>query len=152
MENSQPLPSAFLSAGVLTLDTAAHILSGPAGTRELHGRTYVLLRTLMRQPGQAAPMAQIVEAFWPDPDLQPRKLADAVKGRVLQARHAIAAVGAPRNLLRVVYRGGYLIEGAPRVVRALTPAQAVALDQLLATHPNAALVAAFATQAPGAPL
>ena len=145
MDNPQTPPSAFLSAGVLTLDTSARTLSGPTGTRALHGMTYLFLRTLMRHPGQAVAIEQIVAACWPEPALRPAGVDGAVRARVLQVRQAISQVGASRKLLRMVYRGGYLIEGAPRVVHAFSPEQAAAFHQILATHPDAALVAAFAS-------
>ena len=152
MDNPHPAPSAFLSAGVLTLDTSARTLSGPTGTCVLHGMTYLFLRTLMRQPGQAVVIEQIVAACWPEPALRPAGVGGAVRARAVQVRQAISQVGASRKLLRMVYRGGYLIEGVPRVVRAFTPEQAVAFHQILATHPDAALVAAFAAQASEATL
>jgi len=137
----------FLSAGVLTLDTGAHALIGPRGTCDLHLGAYAVLRALMQRPAIVVEIGQLVAECWPDADLEPGHAEVSVRMRVLRARAAIEDVGASGKLLRSVSGVGYRIEGAPRVVRAFTPEQAAAFDQLLATHPDAALVAAFATPA-----
>ncbi len=135
----------FLSAGALTLDTGAHALIGPGGSCDLTLGAYAVLRALMERPGVVIEIGQLVAECWPDADLEPGHAEVSVRMRVLRAREAIANVGASGKLLRSVSGVGYRIEGAPRVVRAFTPEQAAAFDQLLATHPDAALVAAFAS-------
>ncbi len=135
----------FLSAGALTLDTGAHALIGPGGSCDLTLGAYAVLRALMQRPGVVIEIGQLVAECWPDADLEPGHAEVSVRMRVLRAREAIANVGASGKLLRSVSGVGYRIEGAPRVVRAFTPEQAAAFDQMLATHPDAALVAAFAS-------
>lgn len=147
-----PSASAILSVGVLQLDTAAMALSGPAGTCTVPHGAFTLLRALMERPGQVMSMEQLVKACWPEPEQEPGNAEAAVKTRVLRAREVIDQVGASGKLLRSIYGAGYAVEGTPHVVRVFTPEQASTLEQLLATHPDAALVAAFATQAPGATL
>jgi len=146
----QRFSPAFLSAGALTLDTGAHALIGPHGSCDLHLGAYAVLRALMQRPGMVVEIGQLVAECWPDVDLEPGHAEGSVRVRVLRARAAIESVGASGKLLRSVSGIGYRIEGAPRVVRAFTLEQAAALDQLLATHPNAALVAAFAVPTAGA--
>ena len=147
-----PFASAVLSAGALQLDTAAMALSGPAGTCTVPHGAFTLLRALMERPGQVMTMEQLVKACWPDPEQEPGNAEAAVKTRVLRAREVIEQIGASGKMLRSVYGAGYTIDGEPRTVRTLTPEQDVALERLLATHPDAALVAAFAAQAPGVTL
>lgn len=136
--------SAILSAGTLQLDTAAMTLTGPAGTCTVPHGAFALLRALLERPGQVMSLEQLVRACYPEPDQEPGNAEAAVKTRVLRARDAIEHVGGSGTLLRSIYGAGYILDGEPRTVRALTPEQAAALDQILATHPNAALVAAFA--------
>lgn len=146
----QRFSPAFLSAGVLTLDTGAHALIGPGGSCDLHLGAYAVLRAVMQRPGIVVEIGQLVAECWPDADLEPDHAEVSVRMRVARARAAIESVGASGKLLRSVSGVGYRIEGAPRMVRAFTPEQAAALEELLASHPNAALVAAFATPATGA--
>lgn len=146
----QRFSPAFLSAGVLTLDTGAHALIGPGGSCDLHLGAYAVLRAVMQRPGIVVEIGQLVAECWPDADLEPDHAEVSVRMRVARARAAIESVGASGKLLRSVSGVGYRIEGAPRMVRAFTPEQAAALEELLASHPNAALVAAFATPAAGA--
>ena len=147
-----PSASAVLSAGALQLDVAAMALTGPAGMCTVPHGAFALLRALMERPGQVMTVEQLVKACWPDPEQEPGNAEAAVKTRVLRARDVIEQVGGSGKLLRSIYAAGYTFDGEPRTVRTLTPEQDAALERLLATHPDAALVAAFATQAPGATL
>jgi DNA-binding response OmpR family regulator len=105
---------------------------------------YVVLRELMRRPGAVVSQAQLIEASWPDPDLEPARPEDAIRVRICRAREALEQVGAPREQLALRFPRGYSIEGERRVVRSFTPAQAAIVDRLLATHPDRAAVQALA--------
>lgn len=117
------------------LDTHAHKLTGPTGEIDLDVAVFVVLRELMRRPGAVVTLARLTEASWPDPDCEPDDVPQALRQRVSRSRAALKRVGVPGSSLRLSFQVGYAIDGAPRVVRALTPAQAAALDALAATHP-----------------
>ena len=136
---------AFLSAGPLVLATGSRTLTGPAGTVELDLGPYSVLRELMRRPGDVVPVAWLVDALYPDPDLECEVPERAVVTRVYRAREAMERVGVPGDMLRCRRGDGYVLDaGSPRVVRSYTPEQVALLDRIVATHPDRALVADLA--------
>ena len=129
-------PHRFMSAGPLVLDTLTHQLDGPAGAVELASGPYSILRELMRRPGVVVETGRLIEAAWPDADLEPENAAHAMRMRVRSARRAMEAVGVSGRMLKLKFQIGYFMQGEPRVIRTFTPAQAAAIDRLLPTLPE----------------
>ena len=132
----------MLSAGLLALDTRGFVLFGPHGASAgLDLGPYLVLRELMRRPGVVVSTSALIEAMWPDVDQEPRDTEHAVRQRVVRARQAVRSVGVPGTALRLIRGAGYSVAAAPAVVLVVTPLQATAIRELVATHPNRAAAA-----------
>jgi DNA-binding response OmpR family regulator len=99
----------LLRAGDLTLDTSTGLLIGPTAELQVNRGEFILLRCLMARPGRIYEFASIIEALWPDPDIEPERPEHAVRTRVMKARCCIKYVGGDPELLRSIWGIGYLI-------------------------------------------
>ena len=131
-----------LAVGVVRLDCGARQLDGPLGSVSLRPTAFKVLQALFRKPGStvsrdalaAALWSGTDEAMWPD---------SAVSQAVGKARAALAKVGAPSKMLRLMFQQGYRVNGPEMVVLTLTRSEATLVSTLLARHRASEAAQAF---------
>ena len=129
-----PSSPVILAVGDLVFDLSRRELAGPMRAVPVPPGLCPLLRTFMQRPGTTVSHGEMIGLCWPDPDAEPDDALGAVRERVRRVRQLLEDAGAP-GVLHLVFLEGYRLRaGERRVVRILTPAEAVIVDQVLAAR------------------